>query len=225
RLGARDGLSREERLLDERSRAQVLLDTLVSACAAALAVKSLPVAGGAHPQLIVTITAAELTAATTAAAETEAAGGLGFAHRSVDAGSSGWMQFTGPAAASTITPLLCTGAGVTLLADSAGNVLDLGRTQRTFSHRQRTALTARDRGCTFPGCTIPASWCEAHHVTWWKHGGPTNIGNGALACSFHHHLIHQGHWRITMTGGIPWYTPPPWTDPAQTPTRNTYHHT
>ncbi|WP_242419678.1 HNH endonuclease signature motif containing protein, partial [Frankia sp. CpI1-P] len=33
----------------------------------------------------------------------------------------------------------------------------------------RRALAARDRGCTFPGCDRPPSWCEAHHVIHWTH--------------------------------------------------------
>jgi len=86
----------------------------------------------------------------------------------------------------------------------------------------RRALTARDGGCAFPGCTIPAPWTEAHHITWWENGGATSIDNGCLLCSFHHHLVHRGHWQIQARGGIPWFIPPPWTDPEQKPLRNRY---
>jgi hypothetical protein len=42
-----------------------------------------------------------------------------------------------------------------------------------------------------PGCTAPASWCEAHHLQPWQHGGPTDLPNLALLlCSHHHHWLH-----------------------------------
>ena len=51
---------------------------------------------------------------------------------------------------------------------SEGRVLDIGRTSRIFPPHIRKAITARDQGCTFPGCTIPAPWCEAHHIDYWS---------------------------------------------------------
>ena len=70
--------------------------------------------------------------------------------------------------------------------------------------------------------TIPAPWCEAHHVTYWSRGGSTGTDNGTLLCSHHHHLIHKEQWSIHMRSGIPWFIPPPHLDPAQTPRRNRY---
>ena len=61
--------------------------------------------------------------------------------------------------------------------------LDIGRTTRVFLPHIRKALTARDQGCAFPNCTIPASWCEAHHITYWSQGGPTSTDNGVLLCT------------------------------------------
>ncbi|WP_236561053.1 HNH endonuclease [Arthrobacter sp. 8AJ] len=63
-----------------------------------------------------------------------------------------------------------------------------------------------------PNCTIPAPWCEAHHITYWSHGGPTTTNNGVLLCSHHHHLVHKEQWTITTTPGTP----------AQTPQQNHY---
>ncbi|NHW47594.1 HNH endonuclease, partial [Paenarthrobacter sp. MSM-2-10-13] len=73
-------------------------------------------------------------------------------------------------------------------------------------------------------CTMPAPWCEAHHTTYWSHGGTTGTDNGTLLCSHHHHIIHKEQWRIDMTTGAPWFIPPPHIDPHQKPRRN-HHHT
>ncbi|MBA2574657.1 MAG: HNH endonuclease, partial [Nocardioidaceae bacterium] len=71
-----------------------------------------------------------------------------------------------------------------------------------------------------PGCNRPPSWTEAHHITPWSHGGPTDLANGCLLCGFHHRLIHQGEWPVVMaTDCIPDITPPPRIDPVQRPLR------
>ncbi len=86
--------------------------------------------------------------------------------------------------------MLCGAEILPVLVDPCGHPLDVGRTQRDFTTRQRTALAERDRGCTWPGCTAPASWCDAHHLTPWDHGGPTDMNNAALLCAHHHRHTH-----------------------------------
>ncbi|WP_333782826.1 HNH endonuclease signature motif containing protein [Arthrobacter sp. H14] len=90
-------------------------------------------------------------------------------------------------------------------------------------------MIARDGGCAFPGCYMPAAWCEAHHIDYWSKNGATSTDNGLLACSFHHHLIHKEKWRIHVENGVPWFIPPQYVDPYQKPLRNHYfdrrHHT
>ena len=68
--------------------------------------------------------------------------------------------------------------------------LRLGRTQRVVSAGLRRALVLRDAGCVYPGCAMPPSWCEAHHLIPWELGGATDLSNLALQCSFHHHQLH-----------------------------------
>lgn len=63
-----------------------------------------------------------------------------------------------------------------VLAD-AGGVLAYGRSRRLASLGQRKALFARDRGCTFPGCTRSAARSEIHHATDWANGGRTDLDN------------------------------------------------
>ncbi len=72
-----------------------------------------------------------------------------------------------------------------------------------------------------PGCERPPAWCEAHHRIPWSEGGATDIDNGCLLCSFHHHLIHQGEWDLTLASdGITDVIPPTRIDPQRRPLRH-----
>jgi len=74
--------------------------------------------------------------------------------------------------------------------------LEVGRATRTVARAQRSALVVRDDGCGFPGCDRPQSWCEAHHLRHWLHGGPTDLANLTLLCRAHHRAVHEGGWRL-----------------------------
>ncbi|WP_461163655.1 HNH endonuclease signature motif containing protein [Arthrobacter sp. R4-81] len=225
-----DGATREPVALDRRTRPQQLLDGLIGACKTALTTTSLPAAGGLRPQIMVTIdyrdlltrlpnptqTNASTSASTSADDETGPGTGSG--------SGTGTFAFTGPVTASTIRKIACDADIIPILLGSEGRILDIGRTTRIFPPHIRKAITARDQGCTFPGCTIPAPWCEAHHTTYWSHNGPTSTENGTLLCTHHHHLIHKEQWTIHMPHGIPWFIPPPHIDPTQQPRQNHYFH-
>ncbi|MGO4340292.1 HNH endonuclease signature motif containing protein [Pedococcus sp. 2YAF34] len=61
-------------------------------------------------------------------------------------------------------------------------------------------LWLRDRGgCTFPGCTRPAGWTDAHHLVHWADGGPTSIDNAALLCRAHHSIVHTHRYSARIT--------------------------
>jgi hypothetical protein len=135
---------------------------------------------------------------------------------------TGSLAFTGPVTAATIRKIACDADIIPVLLGTDSRILDIGRTNRLFPPHLRKAITARDQGCAFPGCTIPAPWCEAHHITYWSRGGPTSTDNGTLLCSHHHHLIHKENWAIQPRAGIPWFIPPPHLDPRQQPRRNHY---
>lgn len=129
----------------------------------------------------------------------------------------GWGD---PLGHGVLARLLCDADLQTVTVSEGRRVLDLGRTVRLATAKQRAALIARDRGCVMPGCTAPLSRCEAHHVTWWRHGGATDLENLALCCPAHHAAIHTGTWVLQMRDGIPHVIPPRWVDPTQTPRRN-----
>ena len=129
---------------------------------------------------------------------------------------TGTFTFTGPVTASTIRKIACDADIIPVLLGSEGRILDIGRTTRIFPPHIRKALTARDQGCAFPNCTIPAPWCEAHHITYWSHGGPTSTDNGTLLCTHHHHLIHKEQWKIHVKPASPGSS----RHPTSTPTKN-----
>ena len=137
--------------------------------------------------------------------------------------SSGSATFQGPIHPNIIRKIACDADIIPVLLGSNSRVLDVGQTTRIFPPHIRQALIARDQGCAFPDCTMPAPWCEAHHITYWSHGGATSTENGTLLCSHHHHVIHKEQWKITVKAGIPWFIPPPHVDPRQTPRRNHHH--
>jgi hypothetical protein len=83
-----------------------------------------------------------------------------------------------------------------VILDADGEVLDLGRSQRVPNRALRRALDIRDGGCVWPGCDRPARWCDAHHLTWWEHGGETNLTNTCLLCRRHHIHVHELGWTL-----------------------------
>jgi len=90
-----------------------------------------------------------------------------------------------------------------------GEILDLGRARRLFTSKQKLALAERDGGCAWAGCPHPPSYTEAHHIRWWdKYHGPTDLNNGILLCSNHHHRVHDDGWEITIRDHVPWFIPP-----------------
>lgn len=113
--------------------------------------------------------------------------------------------------------LLCCDADLlpaVLGADSA--ILDVGRTKRLVTTPIRQALRLRDRHCRFPGCTVPAALCQAHHVVPWWAGGKTCVNNMVGLCSHHHGVVEPDRfnpaadqWAISFDDHhMPHLTPP-----------------
>ena len=91
----------------------------------------------------------------------------------------------------TVRRLACEAQIIPTVLGGPSQVLDQGFHERYFTGAQRLALARRDHGCSFPGCTIPPQWCEAHHIVEWSLGGPTDLANGALLCGRHHTIVHN----------------------------------
>ncbi|MGW4331695.1 DUF222 domain-containing protein [Rhodococcus koreensis] len=109
-----------------------------------------------------------------------------------------WTEWMGPLSIKTAQLLSCDSIFTPIVLDENGSPLDLGISTRTITKRQRKALVARDRGCAFPGCGAPPSWCEGHHIIHWSAGGPSDMGNLVLLCGFHHRLMHHSDWEVEM---------------------------
>jgi hypothetical protein len=187
-------------VVDPRTAEQKLLDavmTLIDMAAASPAASRL---NGSAPTVNVHVTLAEL----------EAGRGVGW----IDGSSE-------PIPISTVNQLRCDGDTIVTLFGRHGEILNHGKTRRLATRRQRRALTARDGGCVMPGCTVPPSRCQAHHVTPWVSKnyppGRTDIDNLTLLCPFHHSTIHTSAWQLEMIHSTPHIRPPTWLERQRTP--------
>ncbi|GAB4006189.1 HNH endonuclease signature motif containing protein [Nocardioides ultimimeridianus] len=99
--------------------------------------------------------------------------------------------------ASEARRLACTAKIIPVVLGGTSEPLDLGRARRLFQPPQRKAMRLRDRRCRAEGCSIPAAWCEAHHLTPWSQGGRTDLADGVLLCSHHHHRAHDTRYDMT----------------------------
>ena len=203
---------------DHRNRQQKLLDglTAVFDTGMSLASTTLPTMGGFPPQLSIVMDYQTLYDQLTHDCD------INGPSRPAATSFISQALFTGPISPSSIRPLSCEADLIPAVLGSQGAVLDMGQKTRLFTTDQRRALITRDRGCAAPNCTIPAPWCDAHHVEPWKRGGQTSVVNATLLCSHHHHAVHAGMWTVQMKAGIPWFIPAPYVDPDQRPRRNRF---
>jgi hypothetical protein len=86
-----------------------------------------------------------------------------------------------------------------VVLDDRGVPIDVGRAYRTATPAQWAGLTAIYTGCAWYGCDRPLAWCQAHHIIYWDDLGPTDLENLVPLCSRHHHLAHEGGWRLMLS--------------------------
>ncbi|GAB2906170.1 HNH endonuclease signature motif containing protein [Neomicrococcus lactis] len=192
---------------DDRSLGQKRLDGLMHAVTTALSTGKLSRHGGYQPQVVVNIDHKTLLSELTT-------------HELFRSDA----VHSGPMNPISIRQLGCNAELIPVVLGSASQVVDAGSRKRLFTAEQRKLLYARDRGCTFPGCTRGVDRCEAHHVHEYSKGGVTTLENAAMVCSHHHHLVHETPWSIQMRNGVPYWQPPLDEDPNQPLMRNLYFH-
>ncbi|PQZ53040.1 MULTISPECIES: HNH endonuclease signature motif containing protein, partial [unclassified Microbacterium] len=158
------------RMVDARTRAQKQHDTLAAALGIAARHDDMPRLGCAAPTLIVSVTADDY------------ATGHGWAH--VDGIDT-------PVPTRVAAHTACAGGVQRVLFDPHGRIIGISTTDRIFTTHQRRAITLRDKECLIPGCHVPATWCEIHHVHEHADGGPTHTDNGATRKSYHSVMPHS----------------------------------
>ena len=105
----------------------------------------------------------------------------------------------GPALAlDTARRLACDATVIGLVEAEDGEPLDIGRKTRSIPAAIARALKARDGGCRYPGCDR-TRFTEGHHIVHWANGGETKLGNLITLCSFHHQLLHEGGFGLTLS--------------------------
>ena len=92
----------------------------------------------------------------------------------------------------------CDGVIRVVTLGDTGLPIDVGRKHRTATAAQWAALKAIYLTCAWFGCDRSVDWCQAHHIHEWEHGGPTDLINLVPLCSRHHHMVHEGDWRLVM---------------------------
>jgi hypothetical protein len=163
-------------------RMDALLEVVRRGVASAEGVSTTPKA-----ELFVTVSLADLVARTNAATV-------------VGSGEAGTLL-----APETARRIACDAGIVPGVMGKEGQILDLGRRFRLFTSAQLRALWLRDGTCTFPDCTVPATWCDGHHLWHWADGGPTDLGNAALLCGRHHTIAHRkGYHAEIRDGRVEW---------------------
>ncbi|WP_343895228.1 DUF222 domain-containing protein, partial [Janibacter melonis] len=135
------GIREPDLRTSDQRRADALLD-LVRTAVAGMDTRA---GRGAKATLLLTMTFEDLRARTGAA---RTLGGL-------DTGTL--------LAPDTIRRLACDAEVIPVVLGSRSQVLDQGTAVRLFTPAMTRQLWLRDGGCTYPGCTAPARWTDAHH--------------------------------------------------------------
>ena len=192
------GKEREQQLLDDtRTTDQIAVDALVSVLRIGLDGNVADIVGRQVPAVRLHVTATDLER------------GAGAAHLEGQVAS---------VSVDTAKRHACAAGVIPIAFDSDGQVVNVGRTQRLFTHRQRIGLATRDGGCRFPDCGRPPGWTEAHHINEWdRDHGRTDIADGVLLCRHHHMLVHNNGWRVARTGAEYFVIPPRSIDSEQQP--------
>lgn len=94
--------------------------------------------------------------------------------------------------------------------------LAFAQKRRAATFDQKLVLAALETFCSAPGCTIPAAYCDIHHLVAFAHGGRTDIENLTLLCRNHHTDNNDqrdgrgglGYFdRDNRTGDVGWVSP------------------
>ena len=105
-----------------------------------------------------------------------------------------------PLSAAALDRLACDASLRPVRLDGHGHPDGVGRGTRLVPASLRKAISLRDGGCRYPGCPRDSVDCDAHHVVYWRDGGPTTPDNLVLLCRYHHHLVHERAHALALRG-------------------------
>jgi hypothetical protein len=98
----------------------------------------------------------------------------------------------------TVRRYCCSANIIPAVLGSNGQPLDVGAGSRLATPAQRRAVYTMYRTCAVPGCCTPVGDCEIHHLDEWITHQLTDLDRLLPLCTRHHHLVHEGGWRIDM---------------------------
>jgi hypothetical protein len=179
---------------DPRDHGARMFDALVELAQHALDTHRVPTSHGAPPRVAVTVDFQTLVT------------GLG-QDPAAEATTDDGLRLS----VAAVRRLACDADLIPVCLGTDGEVLDVGRLSRLVTPALWRALVARDRHCSFPGCTRPPVMCHAHHIVHWADGGRTSLDNLVLVCGEHHRVLHHTPWRVRLNRDDrrPDYLPPP----------------
>lgn len=96
--------------------------------------------------------------------------------------------------------------GLVMLVDRVKGPVELHRTQRVASEKQRIMACGEQPTCAWDRCLCGADYSQIHHITEWRHGGETNPENLTPLCKYHNAINGlPGRGRIVRENGkIKW---------------------
>ncbi|MGN6474022.1 MAG: DUF222 domain-containing protein [Mycobacteriales bacterium] len=165
--------------LDNRTVGQRRADALLDLAKLALSSGQLPETAGEPTQVHVTTDIDDLT-------------------RQLQPGDTCRSTLNGiPITPNTVRMLACDAAIIPIVMRGTSEILDLGRTTRTWTRAQRKAAKIRaGQHCEAPLCQAAIARCELHHEDEWAKFGRTDLNNGIYLCTYHHWLTHHTTWTL-----------------------------
>lgn len=98
----------------------------------------------------------------------------------------------------TVRRLACDASFVWLLRGSNGEPVNVSSRHGSIPRSLHRLVRVRDGGrCRFPGCS-ERRFTEVHHLIHRCAGGPNTAANLVTLCWFHHRLVHEGGWALTL---------------------------
>ncbi|MHB2251002.1 HNH endonuclease signature motif containing protein [Corynebacterium aurimucosum] len=96
--------------------------------------------------------------------------------------------------------------GLVMIVDRVKGPVELHRTQRVASEKQRIMASGEQPTCAWGRCLCGADHCQIHHIKEWRNGGETNAENLTPLCKYHNAINGlPGRGRIVRENGkIKW---------------------